>query len=251
MSLFLNLVSVSKAVEQVRSIAIRCGDESVPLSAALHRVLAQDLPADVDIPGFTRSVVDGFAVRAADTTGSGESIPSILAFRGRIAMGSASAMSVKPGECIYVPTGGVLPEGADAVVMIEHASSSGRRCWSEDLWHTGRMFSSSTRILPGGMLCVRWATDFPHGISACLQQPDAHGFLSSGCRRWESFQPGMNLSRSVKNHCLGRSGTSTRMWLHHSYRNRDVSRSSSGLSGMTGMHSVKPSTGPKRNVMLS
>ena len=125
MSLFLNLVSVSKAVEQVRSIAIRCGDESVPLSAALHRVLAQDVPADVDIPGFTRSVVDGFAVRAADTTGSGESIPSILAFRGRIAMGSASAITVKPGECIYVPTGGVLPEGADAVVMIEHAEQLG------------------------------------------------------------------------------------------------------------------------------
>ena len=52
MSLFLNLVSVSKAVEQVRSIAIRCGDESVPLSAALHRVLAQDVISDVDIPGL-------------------------------------------------------------------------------------------------------------------------------------------------------------------------------------------------------
>ena len=99
--------------------------------------------------------MDGFAVRAADTTGSGDSIPSILAFRGRIAMGSASAMSVNLGECIYVPTGGVLPQGADAVVMIEHAEQSGMRCWSEDLWHTGRMFSSSTRILPGGMSCVR------------------------------------------------------------------------------------------------
>ena len=121
MSLFLQLVSVSTAVEEVGKIAVRCGDESVPLEDALYRILAKDVLADVDIPGFTRSVVDGFAVRAADTTGSGDSIPSILAFRGKIEMGSPSGIPVKPGECIYVPTGGILPEGADAVVMIEHA----------------------------------------------------------------------------------------------------------------------------------
>ena len=125
MSLFLQLVSVSTAVEEVGKIAVRCGDESVPLAGALQRVLAQDVHADVDIPGFTRSVVDGFAVRAADTTGSGDSIPSILAFRGKIEMGSPSGIPVKPGECIYVPTGGILPEGADAVVMIEHAEQIG------------------------------------------------------------------------------------------------------------------------------
>jgi len=125
MSLFLQLVSVSKAVEEVGKIAVRCGNESVSLEDALHRILAQDVHADVDIPGFTRSVVDGFAVRAADTTGSGDSIPSILAFRGRIAMGSSSGIPVRPGECIYVPTGGILPEGADAVVMIENVEQLG------------------------------------------------------------------------------------------------------------------------------
>ncbi len=121
MSLFLNLVPVSKAVEEVRNIAVRCGDESVPLAAALHRILAKDVYADVDIPGFTRSVVDGFALRAADTTGSGDAAPSIFIFRGRVAMGMSSDITVQPGECIYVPTGGILPAGADAVVMIEHA----------------------------------------------------------------------------------------------------------------------------------
>ncbi len=125
MSLFLQLVSVPTAIETARGIAVRGREESVPLEEALHRVLAQDVYADVDIPGFTRSVVDGFAVRAADTTGAGDSIPSILAFRGRIAMGSSSGTPVKPGECIYVPTGGVLPEGADAMVMIEHAEQLG------------------------------------------------------------------------------------------------------------------------------
>jgi molybdopterin biosynthesis enzyme len=66
MSLFLQVVSVSKAIEVIRTLAVRCGDEPVPLVEALHRILAEDVRADVDIPGFTRSVVDGYAVRAAD-----------------------------------------------------------------------------------------------------------------------------------------------------------------------------------------
>ncbi|MFY9801147.1 MAG: gephyrin-like molybdotransferase Glp [Methanoregula sp.] len=120
MSLFLEVVSVSKAIEEVRNLAVRCGDERVPLNEAFHRILAQDVRADVDIPGFTRSVVDGFAVRSADTTGAGDSIPSLLTLLGRVAMGDPGHHRIQPGECIYVPTGGILPEGADAVVMIEH-----------------------------------------------------------------------------------------------------------------------------------
>jgi molybdopterin molybdotransferase len=125
MSLFLQLVSVSKAVEEVRNIAVRCGDEPVPLADALHRILAQDIVADVDIPGFTRSVVDGYAVRAAETVGSSDAIPSMFTLRGRVAMGTSAGMNLQPGECIYVPTGGVLPDGSDAVVMIEHAEQIG------------------------------------------------------------------------------------------------------------------------------
>ncbi|HET6581757.1 MAG TPA: gephyrin-like molybdotransferase Glp [Methanoregula sp.] len=125
MSLFLQLVSVSKAVEEVRMIAVRSGDEQVSLADALHRILARDIVADVDIPGFTRSVVDGYAVRAAETLGSSDAIPSMFALRGRVAMGVSTGMNLQTGECIYVPTGGVLPAGADAVVMIEHAEQIG------------------------------------------------------------------------------------------------------------------------------
>jgi len=125
MSLFLQLVSVPEAVAAIRNLAIKCGDEPVPLTEALHRILARDVHADVDIPGFTRSVVDGYAVRAADTTGSGDAIPSMFNLRGRVAMGASSNKRIKSGDCIYVPTGGILPEGADAVVMIEHAEQLG------------------------------------------------------------------------------------------------------------------------------
>ena len=126
MSLFLKVVSVSKAIEVIRTLAVRCGDEPVPLVEALHRILAEDVRADVDIPGFTRSVVDGYAVRAADTTGSSDTIPSMFPLRGRVTMGASEGTALPQGECIYVPTGGILPEGADAVVMIEHAERIGK-----------------------------------------------------------------------------------------------------------------------------
>jgi molybdopterin molybdotransferase len=125
MSLFLQLVSVPEAITVIRSLGVKCGDDAVSLNDALHRILARDVQADVDIPGFTRSVVDGYAVRAADTTGSGDSIPSMLNLIGRVAMGATANQLIKSGNCIYVPTGGVLPEGADAVVMIEHAELYG------------------------------------------------------------------------------------------------------------------------------
>ena len=125
MSLFLQLVSVPEAVAEIRKLAVQCGEESVPLPEAFHRILARDVHADIDIPGFTRSVVDGFAVKASDTTGSGDTIPSILNLTGRVEMGAALNHRIKSGECIYVPTGGILPEGADAVVMIEHAEQVG------------------------------------------------------------------------------------------------------------------------------
>ena len=125
MSLFLEVVSVSEAVETVRRIAPLPGCEEVPLEDALHRVLARDVRADIDIPGFDRSTVDGYAVAAAETTGASEAIPAMHQCQGRVGMGTADAGVVSRGTCLYVPTGGALPGGADAVVMIEHTEQIG------------------------------------------------------------------------------------------------------------------------------
>jgi len=125
MSLFLEVVSVSEAVEAVRRIAPPPGYEEAPLEDALHRVLARDVAADIDIPGFDRSTVDGYAVAAAETTGASEAIPAMLQCQGRVGMGSVDAGAISPGSCRYVPTGGALPGGTDAAVMIEHAEQIG------------------------------------------------------------------------------------------------------------------------------
>jgi putative molybdopterin biosynthesis protein len=94
--------------------------ETVPLSAALTRVLAGDVVAAVDAPPFDRSNVDGFAVRAADTVGASDGNPKVLKLNAEvIACGDAPALEVAAGSATTIATGGVIPRGADAVVMIE------------------------------------------------------------------------------------------------------------------------------------
>jgi molybdopterin molybdotransferase len=88
-------------------------------------VLAADVRADTDIPGFDRSVVDGYAVLASDTTGAGDAVPAMLHLTGRVGMGDAGHLPIRSGECVYIPTGGVLPFGADAVVMVEVTEQAG------------------------------------------------------------------------------------------------------------------------------
>jgi molybdenum cofactor synthesis domain len=125
MSLFLSVVPVSRAVEVAKSLAVPPQSETIPLDEARERVLAADIASDIDIPGFTRSVMDGYAVRAADTAGAGDAAPAILSLSGRVLMGSATEHALGPGECIYIPTGGILPTGADAVVMAENTEPFG------------------------------------------------------------------------------------------------------------------------------
>lgn len=95
--------------------------ESVSLADALHRVLAHDVVAAVDAPPFDRSNVDGFALRAADTIGANDGNPKVFRLNPEvIACGDAPKLAVASGTATTIATGGVIPRGADAVVMIEH-----------------------------------------------------------------------------------------------------------------------------------
>jgi len=94
--------------------------ERVPLLEALGRVLAHGVLAGIDIPHFTRAAMDGYAVIAADTFGASEGQPAYLTVRGSVPMGRAPEGRVGPGEAWRIATGGMLPFGADAVVMWEH-----------------------------------------------------------------------------------------------------------------------------------
>jgi len=90
---------------------------------ALGRILARDIFATEDVPNFRRSTVDGYAVVSADTVGAGESLPVLLRPVGAVEMGKAANLSLGRGECAYVPTGGMVPDGADAMVMVEYSET--------------------------------------------------------------------------------------------------------------------------------
>jgi len=104
--------------------ARRTPAEPVPLSHALHRVPAAPVTAPHPLPGFARSTVDGYAVRAADTYGASEALPGYLTLAGTVLMGAEPEVAVGPGTAAAMPTGGVLPAGADAVVMVEYTQEA-------------------------------------------------------------------------------------------------------------------------------
>ena len=95
--------------------------ETVGLAAALGRVLAADVAAPIDVPPFDRANVDGFALRSADTVGASDGAPRRFRLNGEVIIcGHAPALEVTAGSATTIATGGVIPRGADAVVMIEH-----------------------------------------------------------------------------------------------------------------------------------
>jgi molybdopterin molybdotransferase len=94
--------------------------ETIPTEKALGRVLAGDQLAGESSPAFARSTVDGFAVRARDTFGASESLPAYLTRAGEVRMGAPADFALQPGQAVLIHTGGMLPSGADSVVMLEY-----------------------------------------------------------------------------------------------------------------------------------
>lgn len=92
----------------------------VPVSDALDCILTEEVLAPEDLPPFPRSMMDGFAVLARDTVGASPEQPVRLTLVGEIPMGQAAELTLRPGECALVHTGGMIPDGSDAVVMVEH-----------------------------------------------------------------------------------------------------------------------------------
>ena len=147
--------------------------ETVPLEEALGRTLAESIAAPADVPGFTRSNVDGFAVRAADTFGCAEETPRTLRLNDEILdPGTAPTQTVTAGTATCIATGGVLPRGADAVVMVEHTVPAGegaieiRRALAPDahLSHAGSDIARGETVLRRGTLLTSRET----GVLAAL-----------------------------------------------------------------------------------
>jgi molybdopterin molybdotransferase len=118
---FFNVVNLEQVFDHLEAFQ-RVDIETVSITASALRIIAQDVLADVDLPGFSRSTMDGFAIRAASSFGASEANPAYLTVVGQIGMGEIPGFDVATGQAARIATGGMLPAGADAVVMVEHTA---------------------------------------------------------------------------------------------------------------------------------
>lgn len=224
---FLKVVSPSEVLSRVSQFPTLLS-EVVDLDFALNRTLAQDVYSSEDIPAFHRSTMDGFAVRAKDTFGASESSPALLELMGEIPMASIPSVSLKKGATFRIWTGGALPDGADAVVMLEKVEilddchiealqavapfeNVVRR--GEDIKDGQQLFFKGQRLRPAdlGALAAIGATEAPVYIKPKV------ALISSGDEIVsESENPGPGQMRDVNRICLAsmiRQAHSTPFWI--------------------------------------
>ena len=119
---FFKVTDLNKVLEYASGFP-RVETEDIFLMDSKGRILAEDIDADVDLPDFMRSTMDGYAVSASSTFGASEANPTYLTIKGSVLMGKSPAFSIGVGEAAKISTGGMLPDGADSVVMIEHTEA--------------------------------------------------------------------------------------------------------------------------------
>ena len=119
MKAFLKVTNLKKVLECASDFP-RVATEEISLTDTVGRVIAADIIADSNLPGFARSTMDGYAVRASSTYGASEGNPAYLTVKGSVAMGQAPAFAIGQESAAIISTGGMLPDGADSVVMLEH-----------------------------------------------------------------------------------------------------------------------------------
>ena len=146
---FRDLAEPAAARDAIASLDLTPDPESVPLDEARGRVLAERVDAGTDVPGFDRASMDGYAVRARDTFGADEADPVTLDLVGAVHAGVEPDVTVEPGTCAEVSTGAVMPDGADAVVMVERTDTV------EDAGATRIAFR--TAVAPGDHVMVAGA----------------------------------------------------------------------------------------------
>src|SRR4051795_13457752 len=117
--MFLTVMTVSEALT---ALAPTRRSAIIAAPPALGIVPAEDVVSGERLPAWPRATVDGYAVRAADTYAATETMPTFLQITGAVTMGRASEGEVGPGAAMAIPTGGLLPLGADAVVMVEYTT---------------------------------------------------------------------------------------------------------------------------------
>src|SRR5215207_7259172 len=178
--MFLEVMTVARALEALAP-ARRSRVERVAPAPGV--VPAADVRAGELLPADARATVDGYAVRAADTYAAAETLPAFLELVGSVAMGAAPEGEVGPGAAMAIPTGGLLPHGADAVVMVEHVEITRRLAPGDGVLAAGEEASPGDVLVPAGRPLR--AADLGLLAAAGVTGVDAHarprvGIVSTG-----------------------------------------------------------------------
>lgn len=122
---FLKVVKYEEALQKIKQYFPAAQSESIHLLQAYNRVCATTVKSPEPLPAFNRTSVDGYAVNAEDTFGCSESMPAFLELVGEVKMGEEPNLKLNPGQCCWIPTGGMLPDGSNAAVMVEYTEKLG------------------------------------------------------------------------------------------------------------------------------
>lgn len=210
---FFKVTSLETILELIRTFPC-VGEEILPLNQSVGRILCRDVISKIDLPEFNRSTMDGYAVQARSTFGASESMPALLTIVGSVEMGKVPTVSVNAGEAVRITTGGMLPDGADSVVMVEHAQTLDEHTLEifksaaplqhvaeigEDFQKGKKILSKGNRIRPQemGVLAALGETSVP-----VYRQPVV-AIISSGDEIVPIEQtPGLSQLRDVNAHTL-------------------------------------------------
>jgi len=174
---FLQLLPPREALDQLlKHIVVAIVPEEVPTPNSLGRITAAPQFAPHPLPAFPRSTVDGYAVRARDTHGASDSLPAYLRLIGEVAMGAGVDFSLGSGQCAQIHTGGMLPEGADAVVMLEYTQRIGT-----DEVEVSRAVASGDNVIMVGEDISQGAETIAVGVR--LRPAEIGGLMGLGITR--------------------------------------------------------------------
>jgi len=157
---FLNVLTYNEAYELLKRNFPATAIETVALEECHGRILGQEIMSPENMPAFDRSTVDGYAVKAEDTFGSSESLPGMLEYVGSVEMGQKPDCMVDRKQCVWMPTGGMLPEGTDAVVMVEYSEQLDENTIlisrpvapGENVMHRGEDVNMGSKVLDRGII---------------------------------------------------------------------------------------------------
>ncbi|NLG99254.1 MAG: molybdopterin molybdenumtransferase MoeA [Chloroflexi bacterium] len=181
---FLELLPPSEALGLLmdRLPPVTLAEEEIDTIRALGRVTARPVISPEPLPGFSRSTVDGYAVRARDTFGASDSLPAYLALVGEVPMGASPGFSIGRGQAALIHTGGMLPDGADAVVMLEYTQAA-RPGEVEML----RAVAPGENVLQAGEDVAAGQVVIPAGVR--LRPAEIGGLMALGILRVAVVQP--------------------------------------------------------------